>query len=38
MQPEGVKGIFFLAIYLLINLILLLNFVIAIISSTYSRL
>ena len=37
-EPEGPKGIIFLAVYLLINLILLLNFVIAIISSTYSRL
>ena len=37
-EPEGPKGIIFLAVYLLINLILLLNFVIAISSSTYSRL
>ena len=37
-EPEGPKGVIFLALYLLINLILLLNFVIAIISSTYSRL
>ena len=38
MEPEGAMGIVFIAIYLLLNLILLLNFVIAIISSTYSRL
>ncbi len=38
MQPEGAPGYLYLAFYLMLNLILLLNFVIAILSSTYSRL
>ena len=38
MQTEGVLGYLFLAIYLLINMIVLLNLIIAILSSTYSQL
>ena len=38
MQTEGIFGYLFLAIYLLINMIVLLNLIIAILSSTYSQL
>lgn len=38
MEPEGPKGMLYLAFYLLVNMVLLLNFLIAILSSTYSLL
>ena len=38
MESEGVLGTLFLAVYLLINLVILLNLIVAILSSTYSQL
>lgn len=38
MEPEGAKGLLYLAFYLLVNMILLLNLLIAVLSSTYSLL
>ena len=38
MKPEGVQGIIFLTLYLIINMVLLLNLLIGILSSTYSIL
>ena len=36
MEPEGMKGVLYLAFYLLVNMILLLNLLIAILSTTFS--
>ena len=38
MKPEGVQGIIFLTLYLIINMVLLLNLLIGILSSTYAIL